>query len=124
MRKLITVLAVGSAIASGVSVLHLKAKVKAKNDEVKQLARQIHQDKEAIRITEAEWAYLTAPRALQDRSIEFLALMPPRAKQIIGSPASIPFRPNGADVEAAPGVVRPVAEKRRSSDAKEKRQGL
>lgn len=112
MRKLVTVLAAVTAVASGVAVLQLKATVQAKKDDVKALARQIHGDREAIRIVEAEWAYLTAPHVLQDRSIQFLALMPPRAKQIVSDPSAIPMRPRGVEVEADPGVLLPAAQEK------------
>ncbi len=110
MRKFVTALAAITAVASGVAVLQLKATVQAKTDEVKALARQIHEDQEAIRVIEAEWAYLTTPSVLQERSIEFLALMPPRAKQIVSDPGAVPFRPKGVEVDGDPGVLLPTAQ--------------
>lgn len=109
MRKIVTALAAVTAVASGVAVLQLKATVQTKTDAVKALARQIHEDQEAIRVIETEWAYLTTPSVLQERSIEFLALMPPRAKQIVSDPSAVPFRPKGVEVEGDPGVLLPAA---------------
>jgi len=109
MRKAVTVLAAVTAIASGVAVLQLKATIQSKKDDVRALARQIHDDREAIRILEAEWAYQSAPHVLQENSIRFLALMPPKAKQILSSPSIIPFRPKGVDVDADPGVLLPTS---------------
>ncbi len=111
MRKFVTALAAITAVASGVAVLQLKATVQAKTEDVKALARQIHDDREAIRVIEAEWTYLTTPRVLQERSIEFLALMPPRAKQIVSDPSLVPLRPRGVEVEADPGVLLPTSKK-------------
>ena len=112
MRKTVTSLAAVTAMAAGAAVLQLKMVVQEKTDEIRTIARQIHDDQEAIRILQAEWAYLTTPRLLQDRSIQFLALMPPRAKQILHDPAVIPFRPRGVDVDEkdAGSVVLPVAD--------------
>lgn len=109
MRRVVTILAAVTAIASGAAVLQLKLAVQNKAADVEALAEQIHRDREAIRVLEAEWAYLTTPRALQDRSIRFLALMPPTAEQVITDPADIPFRPEGIEAESDPGVLLPTA---------------
>ncbi|MCK0068668.1 cell division protein FtsL [Kordiimonas laminariae] len=120
MRKTLTIFAAATAIASGAAVLQLKITVQNKVDNVKEIARQIKQDREAIRVLEAEWAYLTTPQVLQDRSIRFLALMPPRAKQIIADPSLIPFRPKGLEVEAGEGVLLPAAQKELKSSKEKK----
>jgi hypothetical protein len=113
MRKFISTLAAITVMASGAAVLQLKVSVQEKTEEIRGLAQQIHDDKKAIRVLEAEWAYLSTPSALQDRSIEFLALMPPKARQVIHDPVVVPFRPRGVDVEEEKGrgVILPVAEK-------------
>lgn len=121
MRKLVNTLAAVTAVASGVAVLQLKATVQTKKDDVKTLAQQIHEDREAIRVIEAEWAYLTTPRVLQERSIEFLALMPPLAKQIVSEPTAIPFRPKGVDAEADPGVLLPASTKKKTEKPEDKK---
>jgi len=115
MRKYVTALAAITAVASGVAVLQLKAAVQSELDDVKALAQQIHEDQEAIRVIEAEWAYLTTPRILQERSIQFLALMPPRAKQIVSDPSLVPFRPKGLEVEPDPGVLLPVSHEKKEN---------
>ena len=129
MRKIVTCLAAVTAIGAGAGVLQLKNTVQERTDEVRAVALQIHQDEEAIRVLEAEWAYLTAPSLLQDRSIQFLALMPPRAKQILHDPVAIPYRPKGVDVDQNAGadVVLPAAVKpkrQNSEKPKQKRNSL
>ncbi len=119
MRKLITVIAATTALASGVAVLQLKSAVQHRVDNLKTLSVQMKQDREAIRVLEAEWAYLTTPRVLQERSIQFLALMPPRAKQIVSDPALIPFRPRGVGVDSETGVLLPVAAQKKPTKKKE-----
>ncbi len=109
MRKVVTILAATTAVAFGAGVLFLKMAVQTKVDNVKEIAQQIKQDREAIRVLEAEWAYLTTPYVLQDRSIQFLALMPPRAKQIVTNPGLIPFRPKGIDVTEEGSILRPAS---------------
>jgi len=114
MRKLVTSVAVITVLASGVAVFQLKRAVQEKEDAVRAIAQQIHADREALRILEAEWAYLSSPRLLQDRSVQFLALMPPRAKQVLRDPVVVPFRPRGLDVDEAEAnsVILPVSEKK------------
>jgi cell division protein FtsL len=113
MRKLATVLAAVTAMASGAAVMQLKITVQEKSDEVRAVAQKIHDDQEAIRILEAEWAFLTTPQALQDRSSQFLALMPSRAKQIASDPTVIPLRPKGVGMrdDSAVSVVLPMKTK-------------
>lgn len=107
MRKYVTSFAAVTAIASGVAVLQLKMMVQNKTDDVQALVQKIYKDQESLRVLEAEWAYRSAPHKLQENSIQFLALMPPVAKQIVSSPSVIPFR-QGGEVEAGEGVLLPV----------------
>jgi len=99
MRKLVTSLAAVTAVAAGAAVLLLKMTVQERVDDIRAVVQKIHNDEEAIRVLEAEWAYLTTPQLLQDRSIQFLALMPPKAKQVLYDPVVIPYRPRGIDVK-------------------------
>ncbi|UTW56404.1 hypothetical protein [Kordiimonas sp. SCSIO 12610] len=106
MRRYIPLVAAGVALLSGAAVLQLKYAVQEQSSKVKAIARQIHRDEEAIRVLKAEWSYKTTPAVLQDRSLRFLALMPPHSDQIIVSPQVIPFRINvDAEVDPDPGVL-------------------
>ena len=118
MRRLFTILVAITAIVAGAAVLQLKLAVQEKADEVKAIAAQIHEDREAIRVLEAEWAYLTNPRSLQDKSVRFLALMPPKAEQILEDPTVIPFRPRGVEAEEDPGVLLPTGVEKKVEKAK------
>ena len=114
MRKAFTAMAAISAVAAGAAVLQLKFAVQEQAERVQALSDQIHDDREAMRYLEAEWAYLTSPQALQDLSIEFLALMPPLPDQVIGSVEDIPHR-RGADVpDDDTSVLLPSARKTRT----------
>lgn len=97
MRKAFTAMAAVSALVAGAAVMQLKHAVQEQAARVEALSEQIHEDRESLRYLEAEWAYLTSPRALQDLSIEFLALMPPLPNQILASTDDIPLR-RGAEV--------------------------
>ena len=106
MRQYLPFLAAGVALLSGAAVLQLKYAVQEQSSKVKSIARQIHRDEEAIRVLRAEWSYKTTPSVLQDRSLRFLALMPPPSNQVIVSPKVIPFRLNvNEEVAPDPGVL-------------------
>lgn len=111
MRRMITICAAVTALASGAAVLQLKLAVQEKAEAVEALAQKIHQDREAIRVLEAEWAFLTTPRSLQEKSIRFLALMPPNAEQVVTDITRIPFRPKGVEAGEDPGVLLPTKAK-------------
>lgn len=112
MRKTFTAMAAISALLAGAAVMQLKHSVQEQAERVAELADQIHDDKESLRILEAEWAYLTSPRALQDQSIEFLALMPPSSRQIIGSIEDIPMRRSDENVDGDANILLPTAQQR------------
>ncbi len=80
------------AIASVASALTLKYHVQSRAERAEALAHQIAADLEAIRVLKAEWAYLSSPQRVQERSVKFLALMPPTPSQILTSIEDIPFR--------------------------------
>ncbi|MBL4790710.1 MAG: hypothetical protein JKY60_17240 [Kordiimonadaceae bacterium] len=100
MRKMVTGLAVITAMSAGAAVTQLKMAVQDKTDNVKQIVRQIQEDEQAIRLLEAELAYQTSPNRLQEQSNRFLALMAPKASQVLPDPSTIPKRPAGADVDS------------------------
>ena len=106
MRRVLPWIAAGLALIAGVAVMQLKFAVQEKADDVAALAQTIRRDREAIRVLDAEWTYLTSPARLQDQSLRFLALMPPKPEQIVGNPTVIPFRPRGLEAPSDPGVMR------------------
>jgi len=116
MRKTFTCIAAVCALASGAALMQLKHAVQEQAEEVGAIAQQIHRDQESLRILDAEWAYLTSPRALQELSIEFLALMPPSPKQVVGSVSDIPLRRSRETVNGDTSVLLPTATKKSRQD--------
>ncbi|PCI63784.1 MAG: hypothetical protein COB37_04135 [Kordiimonadales bacterium] len=98
---MVTGLAVITAMASGAAVLQLKLAVQDKTDNVRKIVQDIQVDERAIRLLEAELAYQTSPNRLQEQSNRFLALMAPKASQVLADPSSIPERPAGARVDSS-----------------------
>ncbi len=121
--KFITMLTLAAGVLSGVAVFQIKFKVQEKAKEVEMLAEEILEHREAIRVLRAEWSYLTTPSALQDKSLKFLALMPPTAEQIVASPTSIPYRPEGAKAEEGKPILLPQPKKSPKSKAKKSEYG-
>ncbi|GHF23097.1 hypothetical protein GCM10017044_16890 [Kordiimonas sediminis] len=117
MRKGLVILASFIAVAAGVAVLLLKLAVHEKEQELKALHVQIKRDQEAIRVLEAEWAYKTSPSKLQDKSLRFLALMPPKPDQIILTPAVVPLRPTGEEVDSNVDVLLPERIRKKIEEA-------
>ena len=100
------------AVLVGVIVMHLKQQVKEQKEELQIIADDIRKDRETIRVLEAEWALLSSPTLLQDRSYRFLALMPVVPGQILDDPNAIPMRKRGVDADADDGVLLPVSKPR------------
>lgn len=119
MRRAFTSIAAICALLSGAALMQLKLAVQDQAERVAALAEQIHQDRESLRILDAEWAYLTSPQALQEQSIENLALMPPMPRQVIEGIREIPLRTSDADVPAEESVLLPTA---KSVDSEGKKQ--
>ena len=112
MRRLFTFIAAICALTSGAALMQLKHAVQEQAEDVDAIAQQIYRDQESLRILEAEWAYLTSPRALQELSIEFLALMPPSPKQVVGSVLDIPLRRSSEIVGGDTSVLLPTADQK------------
>lgn len=120
MRKAFTAFAAVSALVSGAAVMQLKLAVQDQADAVKAIARQIHNDREHIRVLNAEWAYLTSPHSLQEKSVLFLALMPPAPQQVIASLEDIPFRIKADAVDGDGNVLLPSAVTSQTDHSKHK----
>lgn len=107
MRKAFTAIAALCALMAGAALMQLKLAVQEQAERVAELADQIHDDQETLRILEAEWAYLTSPQFLQEQSIEFLALMPPHPRQVLGDFEEIPMRRRDEKVQSDQTVLLP-----------------
>lgn len=89
------------AICVGVSMFLLKYKVQALEDELVAKQAQIVRDRSAIRVLEAEWAYLNDPERLRQLSREYLGFGPPAVINIADISA-LPVRGAEGASEDAP----------------------
>ena len=84
----------------GYGLYHLKHEVRALEDELFRLNRQILAEQEAIHVLRAEWSYINQPQRLQSLAARHLELQPTKPAQL-GSLASLPARPAEAPAPAA-----------------------
>lgn len=79
------------ALVTGVGIITVKYQVQALEDVLHAKERQIERDRSAIRVLQAEWAYLNDPSRLRRLSEEHLAFGQPSPKDVIAID-SLPFR--------------------------------
>ncbi|MDX2222044.1 MAG: hypothetical protein SFV21_04800 [Rhodospirillaceae bacterium] len=91
-------------IGVGVSLFVLKYKVQALEDELHAKEQRVERDRTAIRVLEAEWAYLNDPERLARLSAEHFGFAPPTPSQV----AKIETLPVRATDPSAPSTAAPV----------------
>lgn len=97
LRRLMSLMLTGLVIAAGISLYLLAHRVDERREEIARLEAEIAREETAIRILEADWAYLTSPERIRAQAERFLALRPPRAGQQL---ARIDDLPRAAAVPA------------------------
>ena len=102
----------GLALTLGYGLYHLKHEVKALEDKLFRLNRQILAEQQAIHVLRAEWSYINQPQRLQSLTQRHLDLQPTKPAQI-GTLATLPARPAEAPAPAiaasSPAVPAPEA---------------
>lgn len=84
----------------GYGLYHLKHEVKALEDELFRLNRQVLAEQQAIHVLRAEWSYINQPQRLQSLVQRHLDLQPTKPAQI-GTLATLPARPAEAPASVA-----------------------
>lgn len=100
-----TLLCLLLAMLSGYALFHMTDRAQRLEEELARLGREIADDREAIHVLRAEWAYLNQPAMLRERvehHQEQLGLVPVRPEQIVRYD-NLPARPVFAD--GAPGAA-------------------
>ena len=80
--RIVTVLTLLLLLGVSYGLYQLKYKVEGLQGRAAELTRQTEGDQRAIKVLQAEWAYLTRPQRLQRLSDDFLHLDPVTAMQI------------------------------------------
>lgn len=84
----------------------VKYEVQALRIQIAEVSRQLRQEKEAMNVVQAEWAYLNRPERLQQLSAKYLSTGAVTVGQIAEVEA-IPF-PKRLEASAGSAAVRPV----------------
>lgn len=92
MSRSLKVLGILAVIAAGGGIFQLKYTIEAKDRELRQLEAQYISDQKAIRVLEAEWAYLNSPQYLQELSVRYLGLKPSPSSQVLNDLEKLPWR--------------------------------
>ena len=95
-----TALWASAVIVVGYAMFQVKYEVMQQEDQLARLNRQIADSREAIRVLNAEWSFLTQPTRLSELTKRYLNLVPIGNAQL-GSIEAIPFR-NAAQAAAPP----------------------
>lgn len=110
--RIVTVITLLLLLGVSYGLYQLKYQVEGLQDRATALNRQIAEDQRAIKVLQAEWAYLTRPQRLQRLSDQFLHLEPVAVHQIAAMDElrlkDDPAAPGGLvpDLpEAAPGMA-------------------
>lgn len=78
------------ATLSGALLLQTSQQVQQAEDELRKLERAAENEREAIRVLHAEWAYLNRPERLEYLATKYLELAPPGPDQTLPSSAFLP----------------------------------
>ena len=87
-----TVLIFSLAGLSGTLLLHTSQRVQQAEDEARRLQASLEQEREAIRVLKAEWAYLNSPQRLEALATEYLGLVPSDPGRIMTDAPPLPDR--------------------------------
>jgi hypothetical protein len=92
MKRSITLITLFVLIVVSYGLYNLKYEVEDLKDHANGLKSQMEEDRRAIKVLEAEWAYLSRPDRLQRLSSKFLTLEPTVARQV-GDMADLRLKP-------------------------------
>lgn len=134
MKRSITLITLFVLIVVSYGLYNLKYEVEDLQDHANGLRAQMEEDRRAIKVLEAEWAYLSRPDRLQKLSQKFLVLQPTVARQVggvadlrlkpmddilapqptidasgVAAPAALPQSGPGTAIPAQPVASQPVA---------------
>ena len=99
--RIVLLLALAFFVSTAFGLYRVADSVQALEADIRTANRSIVKERQAIRVLEAEWAYLNNPERIQALTEEFLAMTPPDGRQVI-SFNDVPAQ------ERSPGLPVPV----------------
>ena len=103
-----TALWAAAVICVGYTLFQVKYEVMQQEDELARITSKIAESREAVRVLNAEWSFLTQPARLEELAQRYLALVPIGTAQL-GSIAAIPLRNADAATSPPASAVPPAA---------------
>ena len=95
-----TILWIAAVILIGYAMFQVKYEVLQQEQQLARLDHAILKDREAIRVLNAEWSYLSQPTRLDQLAKRYLTLAPIGTAQLLSNLDTLPMRPaagaNGA----------------------------
>ena len=95
MNRSLTIAGIILVLLLGVGMFQVKHAVEERDNELDALYRKHVADQKAIRVLDAEWAYLNSPEYLQELALKHLKVAPTMPNQILDDLEAIPFRSGG-----------------------------
>ncbi len=93
MIRITTLLWVALLVVAGGTVMHVSYQVRRVQQHLAELARSTHEQKDAIRILDAEWDSLNDPRRIDDLSKRYLSLQATPIQRVVTLDA-VPLKPS------------------------------
>jgi len=104
-----TILWASAVVVVGYAMFQVKYEVMQQEDQLGRLKHEIASDREAVRVLNAEWSFLTQPARLDALARRYLDLVPIGPKQL-GSIAAIPLRGQAAAALSDPAAPARLAD--------------
>ncbi|HUK60862.1 MAG TPA: hypothetical protein VLV50_16660 [Stellaceae bacterium] len=98
-----------AVVAVGYAMFQMKYEVMQQEDRLARLNHDIASDREAVRVLNAEWNYLSQPARLDELAKRYLTLVPIGPKQLIdiaAIPLRVPEGTAGASAASSPAPAR------------------
>ena len=105
--KLRTIFIFTLAGLSGFMLLYTSQNVQQAERKLSNIRNSIAQEQEAIRVLNAEWAYLNSPARLETLASDYLKMKAPTAEQLIPTPSALP---NQLIEEETNSLLQPVSQ--------------
>jgi cell division protein FtsL len=107
MIRASTILWLAAVILVGYAMFQVKYEVVQQETQLDRLNRQIADGREAIRVLNAEWNFLSQPSRLNELAKRYLHLVPIGTAQLLSGIDALPMRPAAPQqAAAAPAATR------------------
>jgi hypothetical protein len=96
MIRIGTLIWMAAVALVGYAMFQVKYEVVQQEEQLARLNRQIADGREAIRVLNAEWSFLSQPARLNELAKRYLTLVPIGTAQLLNNLDALPMRPAGA----------------------------